>query len=200
LGITSPCVAYDGQEFVNLATRRRGTNKRLTLTGKGSSVIEARLAKIVMVASLAAFALLGAYSNVADYGTNFEFVRHVLSMDTIFPGSVLKSRAITTPIIWHIAYWIIIAGEGLTGFAFAAGTAEMAQSIRRDASQFQSSKRFVYIGGLLGFLIWFFAFMVLGGEWFESWQSKVWAGQESAFRIYMAVLGVLVFVAQRDDT
>jgi predicted small integral membrane protein len=162
-------------------------------------VIEARLAKIVMVASLAAFALLGAYSNVSDYGTNFEFVRHVLSMDTTFPGSALKSRAIATPIIWHLAYWIVIAGESLTGFVFAAGATEMAQTLRGNASQFHGSKRFVYIGGALGFLIWFFAFMVVGGEWFEMWQSKQWAGEQGAFRLYMAVLGVLVFVAQRDD-
>jgi predicted small integral membrane protein len=76
----------------------------------------------------------------------------------------------------------------------------MLRSVRGDAGRFQDSKRFVYTGGALGFLIWFFAFMVVGGEWFETWQSKTWAGQEGAFRIYMAILGVLIFVAQRDDT
>jgi predicted small integral membrane protein len=42
-------------------------------------------------------------------------------------------RAITTPLLWHVAYWIIIAGEGLTGFAFAAATLEMAYNLRGDA-------------------------------------------------------------------
>ena len=90
--------------------------------------MQARLAKTAMVASLAAFALLVAYGNVADYGSNFEFVRHVLSMDTSFPDSALKYRAITTPALWRLAYWIIIAGEGLTGLAFAAAAVEMARS------------------------------------------------------------------------
>jgi predicted small integral membrane protein len=162
--------------------------------------MQARLAKIVMVASLAAFALLVTYDNVADYGANFEFVRHVLSMDNSFPDNTLKYRAVTTPVLWHLAYWTIIAGEGLTGFAFAAGTVEMAYNFRSDASRFQRSKRFVYIGGTLGFLVWFFAFMVVGGEWFAMWQSKEWNGQQAAFRIYMTVLGVLVFVTQPNDT
>ena len=47
-------------------------------------MIEARIAKIVMVASLALFAFLVTFDNLTDYDTNFEFVRHVLSMDTIF--------------------------------------------------------------------------------------------------------------------
>ena len=56
-----------------------------------------RLAKILMVAALAAFAFLVAYDNIVDYGANYEFVRHVLSMDTIFPDDALKDRAITDP-------------------------------------------------------------------------------------------------------
>jgi predicted small integral membrane protein len=162
--------------------------------------MHARLAKTAMVASLAAFALLVAYGNVADYGSNFEFVRHVLSMDTSFPDSALKYRAITTPALWHLAYWIIITGEGLTGLAFAAAAVEMARSLRGDASGFQRSKRFVYIGSTLGFLVWFFGFMVVGGEWFAMWHSKEWNGQQAAFRIYMTILGVLVFVTQPNDS
>jgi predicted small integral membrane protein len=113
--------------------------------------MQARMAKIAMVASLAAFALLVTYDNVADYSANFEFVRHVLSMDNSFPDNTLKYRAVTTPVLWHLAYWTIIAGEGLTGFAFAAVTVEMVYNFRSDASSLQRSKRFVYIGGTLGF-------------------------------------------------
>ena len=162
-------------------------------------MIESRLAKIAMVASLAAFALLVAFDNIADYGANFEFVRHVLSMDTTFPGNALMYRAVTTPGLWHAAYYAIIAGEALTGLAFAAGSAEMARNLLSDGGRFRRSKRFVYLGGSLGFLVWFFGFMVVGGEWFAMWQSKLWNGQEAAFRIYMTILGVLVFVSQNDD-
>jgi predicted small integral membrane protein len=30
------------------------------------------------------------------------------------------------------------------------------------------------------------------------WQSKTWNGQDAAFKFYMAILGVLIFVNQPD--
>ena len=47
----------------------------------------------------------------------------------------------------------------------------------------------------VGFGLWFFGFLVVAGEFFASWQSKEWNGQEAAFRIAMVILGVLVFVS-----
>ena len=44
-----------------------------------------------------------------NYGSNFDFVQHVLSMDTTFPGNQLKWRAISTPALHHAFYWTIIA-------------------------------------------------------------------------------------------
>ena len=43
-----------------------------------------RLAKILMVAAIALFASLVTFGNLTDYGINFAFVQHVLSMDPIF--------------------------------------------------------------------------------------------------------------------
>jgi predicted small integral membrane protein len=60
-------------------------------------MIEARLAKAIMVASLALFALLVTFDNLTDYGSNYAFVRHVLSMDTTFPRNALLYRRISSP-------------------------------------------------------------------------------------------------------
>ena len=54
------------------------------------------------------------------------------------------------------------------------------------------------IGVGLGFLVWFTGFMVVGGEWFLMWQSKAWNGQQAAFRFYMTLLAVGIFVSLRD--
>jgi len=51
----------------------------------------------------------------------------------------------------------------------------------------------------LGFLVWFFGFMVIGGEWFQMWQSSQWNGQQPAFRFYLTILAVLIFVMQKDE-
>ncbi|HEY8277772.1 MAG TPA: DUF2165 family protein [Methyloceanibacter sp.] len=56
-----------------------------------------RFAKIVMGLALGLFCLLVAFDNLTDYTTNYLFVQHVMSMDTTYPGSELRYRAITNP-------------------------------------------------------------------------------------------------------
>ena len=161
-------------------------------------MIEARIAKIVMVASLALFAFVVTFDNITDYDTNFEFVRHVLSMDAIFPGSALLYRQVTSPGLWNFAYWLIIIGEGITSFVLGIAAVALLCHLRSDGARFNRAKRFVFIGATLGFLVWFFGFMVVGGEWFQMWQSQKWNGQQGAFRFYLTILAVLIFVNQED--
>ncbi|WP_428552946.1 DUF2165 family protein [Reyranella sp.] len=157
-----------------------------------------RFVKIAMVAATAVFALLVAFNNIVDYGTNYEFVRHTLSMDTTFPGNALKGRAITSPTLWTIAYWLIIAAEAVTGLVLAWAAIRLAVVVRSGAEIFNAAKSLVLVGAGLGFLLWFGGFMVVGGEWFAMWQSKTWNGQEPAFRFYVSLLAVAIFVNQPD--
>ena len=161
-------------------------------------MIQARIAKTVMVGSLAVFALLVTFDNLTDYSTNYEFVRHVLSMDTTFPGNGLLYRRLTSPDLWQAAYALIILGEGLTGMTLLIAAILLLWHIRSDAARFNRAKRLVHIGAALGFLVWFFGFLVVGGEWFQMWQSQTWNGQEAAFRFYVTILAALIFVNQQD--
>jgi predicted small integral membrane protein len=158
----------------------------------------ARYAKIIMSLVLASFCLLVAFDNITDYGTNYLFIQHVMSMDTTFPGNTLMYRAITNPMIWQIAYALIIAAEGITGILFLAGAIRLFQVRNAPGAVFNEAKTLVIAAATLAFLVWFFGFMVVAGEWFAMWQSQTWNGQEAAFRFYMAVLGVLIFVALPD--
>ena len=155
-----------------------------------------RLAKIAMVLGLALFAAIVTFSNVTDYDSNYEFVKHVLSMDTTFPGNRAMYRAITSPLLWTIGYWTIIAGEGLTALLFLVGGWRMIRVWDGPADEFDQAKSVTIAGALMGFLVWFVGFMVVGGEWFLMWQSSTWNGQEAAFRFYMTILAVLIFVNQ----
>jgi predicted small integral membrane protein len=158
-----------------------------------------RIAKIVLAASLAAFAFIVAYDNVVDYDTNYQFVRHVLSMDTTFPANALRTRAITSPALWNAAYLAIIAAEALTALAFAKGAYDLLRNVRASAERFQAARRFVVVGAVLAFLLWFTGFLVVGGEYFAMWQSATWNGQQAAFRFYATVLLVLIVVLQPDQ-
>jgi len=157
-----------------------------------------RLSKIVMCLCLAAFAFLVAFGNITDYGSNFAFVQHVLSMDTTFPGNALMYRSITNPTLWTVGYWLIIFGEGLTCVLFLIAALKLWQARKGSGRQFDDAKGFVVLGATMGFLVWFLGFMVVGGEWFAMWQSSTWNGQEAAFKFYMSMLAVLIFVNQPD--
>ena len=158
-----------------------------------------RLAKIVMCLALAAFCLLVTFDNIIDYSANYAFVQHVMSMDTVFPDNTLRYRDITSPTLWHLAYALIIVAEGVTGALFLLGALQMAKVLRAAGAEFNSAKGFAVAGALAAFLVWFFGFLVVGGEWFDMWQSKVWNGQEAAFRFYVTALAVLIFVNQPDS-
>jgi len=155
-----------------------------------------RLAKAILCVPLALFGLLVAVNNVVDYGTNYAFVQHVFSMDTTFPGNALMARAITDPAIWQLGYAAIIASEALTGLCFLAGALALMANLRSSPAQFAQAKTWVVVAGTVGFLVWFLGFAVIGGEWFQMWQSQSWNGQEPAFRFVMTTLAVVIFIAQ----
>lgn len=157
-----------------------------------------RYAKIAMTLALAAFAFLAMLNNLTDYGSNFAFVRHVLSMDTLFADNSELHRAIHTPWLWHAAYALIIAAEALTAALLGWGALMLWRAQHSHGSGFNRAKKYALAGLTVGFMLWFFGFMVIGAEWFMMWQSPTWNGQNAAFRFYMAILGVLIFLNQPD--
>jgi len=162
-------------------------------------MIAIRAAKIAMVAAIALFATLVAFGNVTDYGTNFVFVQHVLSMDTIFPSSHIGYRAVISPALHHLAYALIIAAETAIAILCWIGVFALLGALRGEAVAFQRAKTFAVLGLSLGFLLWQVGFMTIGGEWFGMWQSQQWNGVPGAFRFVMVILAVLIFVALRDE-
>src|SRR5262245_27691464 len=113
-------------------------------------MIAVRAAKIVLVAAAALHASLVAFGNITDYDTNFPFVQHVLSMDTIFPSARIGYRAITSPALHHLAYGLIIAGETLTAVLCWIGAWRLYQHLRSDAGVFHRAKAFAVAGLLMG--------------------------------------------------
>jgi predicted small integral membrane protein len=107
-------------------------------------------------------------------------------------------RAITSPALWTAGYWLIIIGEGLTCVLFLIAAWRLWQARNASGETFNEAKKFVIIGTTMGFLVWYFGFMVVGGEWFAMWQSSTWNGQEAAFKFYMTMLAVLIYVIQPD--
>jgi predicted small integral membrane protein len=157
-----------------------------------------RSTKIVLVAAVALHATVVAFGNITDYGTNFELVKHVLSMDTIFKGSTIGYRAMTSPVVHHVAYILIITAETSTGVLCWIGCWRLLKRLRADAAAFNDAKPLAIYGVVLGLLIWLTGFITIAGEWFGMWMSQQWNGVPSAFRLTMILLGTLIFLALPD--
>ncbi|MEN9883636.1 MAG: hypothetical protein RLZZ420_853 [Bacteroidota bacterium] len=144
---------------------------------------QARLGVILATTGCGLLSLVIAFGNMTDYGTNFEFVRHVLMMDTLFPNSTVTYRSLQYPLIHHAAYIAIIATEGIMAYFLLNGGYALVKSIKSGPEAFQAAKKNAYTGISIGILLWFIGFIVIGGEWFSMWQSQSWNGLGSADRI-----------------
>jgi predicted small integral membrane protein len=154
-----------------------------------------RAAKVVLVFGVALFYTLVVFNNVTDYGSNYEFVRHVLMMDSTFAGNHGMWRAINSPGLHTAFYLAIIAWEFVTMLLCWWGGFRLATMLSASAGDFQSAKGLAIAALTLGLLMWLVAFLTVGGEWFLMWQSKIWNGQEAAFRMFTVVGIVLLVVA-----
>ena len=73
-----------------------------------------RVSKTVLVFAIALFYTILVLNNITDYGSNYEFVRHVLTMDSTLPGNHLMWRAVNSPVVHTVFYIGIIAWESVT--------------------------------------------------------------------------------------
>ncbi|AKN70934.1 membrane protein [Streptomyces sp. PBH53] len=147
------------------------------------------LAAGVLTGILALYIALVALGNITDFGTNQQFVRHVLAMDTTFRDDDLMWRAVTSTALQDTAYVLIIAWETAAALLLIWGTWLWA---RRDHDR---ARRLSTYGLLMLLLLFGAGFIAIGGEWFAMWQSKSWNGLDAATRIFL-LAGVALIVNQ----
>ena len=157
-----------------------------------------RIIKACLVLQLGLFALLVAINNVTDYGSNFAFVQHVLSMDTTFEGNALMWRSIDAPIVHHVFYMLIICAEFICGAICSYASLILFRS-RENNQGFEKAKALAAIGLCIGISLWFTGFMTVGAEWFLMWQSQIWNGQAAASRFIAMLFFTLIFLFMPEE-
>jgi predicted small integral membrane protein len=131
------------------------------------------LTSALLTATVALYITLVAFGNITDFGTNQQFVRHVLAMDTTF-----KDTAYVAIIVWEtVAALVLISGTYLWA--------------RRD---YPRARRTSTLGLLMLLLLFGAGFIGIGGEWFAMWQSKDWNGLDAAARVFTLSGIVLVII------
>jgi predicted small integral membrane protein len=150
-----------------------------------------RISKCLLLFSVAFFYTLVVFNNTTDYNSNYQFVRHILQMDSTFPGNHGMWRQLDQPAIHTIFYISIILWETVTAILCWWSGIRMLRAVTQTSARFQQAKTLGIIALTLGMLMWFVAFLSVGGEWFLMWQSRTWNGEEAAFRMFV-VLGIIL--------
>jgi predicted small integral membrane protein len=155
-----------------------------------------RTSKFLLVSGIALLYTLVVFNNLTDFDSNYQFVRHVLSMDSTFPGNHGRWRAISWPAA-HLALYIgIIAWEILTTLLLWLGSIRLFRSRSQSPADFHRSKRTAIAALTASMLMFLVAFLSVGAEWFLMWQSHTWNGQDAAFRMFALAALVLIFLVQ----
>ncbi|MGA3049922.1 MAG: DUF2165 domain-containing protein [Terracidiphilus sp.] len=157
-----------------------------------------RAAKLLLLAGIALYSSLVVFNNLTDFDSNYQFVRHVLMMDTTIPGNHGLWRALTSPTIHLAFYCSIILWEIANTILLWWGMARLVKALRLPADAFNSSKGPAVMALALSMSMWLVAFLSVGGEWFLMWQSHTWNGQEAAFRMF-AVVGLVLLIMLQPD-
>jgi predicted small integral membrane protein len=152
-----------------------------------------RAAKLSLVTGLALFDTLVVFNNLTDFDSNYQFVRHVLMMDTTLPGNHGMWRALHPPAV-HLAFYVcIIAWEIGIAILLWWSALRLLRALRLPSAEFNAAKRLPVVALTLSLLLWLVAFLTVGGEWFLMWQSHTWNGQDAAFRNF-AVAGLVLLI------
>ena len=157
-----------------------------------------RIAKSLLVLAVALFYSFVVFNNTTDYDSNYQFVRHVLMMDSTFPANHGMWRAMNSPALHTAFYLSIIAWETATMLLAWWGGIRLARAAGGTAVEFDRSKSTAIAALTLALLMWLVAFLSVGGEWFLMWQSNIWNGQDAAFRMFTTIGIVLILLAQPD--
>lgn len=158
-----------------------------------------RIAKTISVLAIGLMALLVVIGNTTDYYTNYLFVEHVMKMDTVFPGSNVHYRSVDNSFLFHAGYIFIILLEAAMAICCLKGSWRMFKNLKNDAAAFHGSKNWAVAGIIIGIIIWFAGFEVIGGEWFAMWQSPTWNGLAAAERIVSFLVLVLILLHLKDE-
>jgi len=163
-----------------------------------ATTLTIRLAKTLLLAAMGLFFTLVVFNNVTDFDSNYQFVRHVLLMDSTFPGNRGMWRAVASPALHLLFYGSIILWEALNAVLCWWGAVRLLRALRAPAAEFARAKAVGVAALTAGMLLWFVAFLSVGAEWFLMWQSKLWNGQDAAFRMFACEGLVLAILLLRE--
>ena len=159
-----------------------------------------RILKVILVAFVSLGALFWVIQNFANLEAAYQSVAYVTSNveHEAYPNTF--GFSFDSPILVWIALAVILAGELATGLVAAKGAYDMFSHRKASAAEFRAAKRFASWGCGMAVIVWFGVFGVIGGAFFQMWQTAIGHGSFADGLLYAVANGViLVFVALEDE-
>ena len=159
-----------------------------------------RLIKIMLLAAVAAWALIGGLFNILLWGETLGSVSAATSMVTI-EGGPEKWQAVSNPALSWLGAVFIAGSKIAAGVLIIRGILQMWGARNEPAEAFAEAKKMAIAGCGVAMFMLFAGFIVIAETWFELWRSDVMLDPVlgSAFR-YAGLIGVIaIFVGQSND-
>lgn len=158
-----------------------------------------RYLKIILLICVSLQALFYAIQNIANLDQAYASLAYVMSnADHIsYPNSAFP--AITNPILIWMALTLVLVGEFGAGFLGARGSWDLFVNRRAPADVFNAAKTVGLLGCGVAVVTWFGLFLVIGGAYFQMWQTGIGGGSWSGAFICMASSAfVMIFLNMKD--
>lgn len=159
-----------------------------------------RIMKILLVISVAAWGLLGAFGNFIDWSGTTGAVSATVSMAS-FDGGAADWRATTNPLVITAGAVLIPTLKLAAALLCLTGAWRMWMARAGDAATFATAKTWALAGCAVAVFLLFTGWIVIAETWFELWRSDGMrdVALGSAFR-YGTMIGVIaIFVAGHDE-
>lgn len=158
-----------------------------------------RYLKIVLVVFVALLGVMYAAQNVVNLDEAYTFVMSAVGMrdHTAYPSAF--GPALHSPVLVWAALAIIILAEFAAGLLAAKGAWDLWAARNASAATFNAAKTCAVLGCGGALVIWFGLFTVVGGAYFQMWQTALGgASLAGAFQCAAQAGIVLLFVNMTD--
>ncbi len=157
-----------------------------------------RLVKILLVAFVALWGLIGVAGNLSHLQIAYDAVESVTLMPT-FPADAAPPWRTDNPVVVWLGVALIVSGKIAAAILCGSGAVVMMKNRKAESAVFQHAKRFALVGGALAVAMLFGGFTIIGETLYAMFRhpEHVAAGA-GAFRYGGFIALIMIFVGQSD--
>lgn len=158
-----------------------------------------RIFKIAAASFIGAIGALFFLDNLFNLESAYAVVSFVVS-GAEQPYYKILGPTVSSTWVTYLALFTIMSGEFAVGVLGFLGAFRMIRERKGSSENFSAARSTAVSAGVLGMLVWYGFFIVIGEGYFHMWQTETGlASVEGAFR-YGTVCAVLAFfIATRDE-